>query len=70
MIFTTRDLSIGGDLGIEKKLEMQPLSEDQMLEFVRAYVPEQAEQMLRQLKDRLRELGQTPLLLWMLLTRQ
>lgn len=66
MIFTTRDLSIGGDLGIEKKLEMQPLSEDQMREFVRAYVPEQAEQMLRQLKDRLRELGQTPLLLWML----
>ncbi len=66
MIFTTRDLSIGGDLGIEKKLEMQPLSEDQMREFVRAYVPEQAEQMLQQLKDRLRELGQTPLLLWML----
>jgi HEAT repeat protein len=66
MIFTTRDLSIGGDLGIEKQLEMQPLSEDQMREFVRAYVPEQAEQMLRQLKDRLRELGQTPLLLWML----
>ncbi|MEO1764073.1 MAG: NACHT domain-containing protein [Cyanobacteria bacterium J06629_18] len=24
MIFTTRDLGIGGDLGIEKKLEMQP----------------------------------------------
>ncbi|BAS55780.1 PBS lyase HEAT-like repeat domain protein [Leptolyngbya boryana NIES-2135] len=66
MIFTTRDLSIGGDLGIEKKLEMQPLSEVQMREFVRAYVPEQAEQMLWQLKARLRELGQTPLLLWML----
>ncbi|MEQ8962375.1 MAG: hypothetical protein RLP02_31360, partial [Coleofasciculus sp. C2-GNP5-27] len=66
MIFTTRDLSLGGDLGIEKKLEMQPLTEAQMQNFIRAYLPEQAEEMLRQLGDRLREFGQTPLLLWML----
>jgi HEAT repeat protein len=66
MIFTTRDLGLGGDLGIEKQLEMQPLTETQMQAFVRSYVPEQAEEMLRQLKDRLREFGQTPLLLWML----
>ncbi|WP_404789018.1 TIR domain-containing protein [Altericista sp. CCNU0014] len=66
MIFTTRDLSLGGDFGLEKKLEMQPLTEAQMQDFVRSYVPEQAEAMLRQLKDRLREFGQTPLLLWML----
>jgi HEAT repeat protein len=66
MIFTTRDLSLGGDLGIEQKLEMQPLTEGQMQAFIRAYVPEQAEAMLRQLGDRLREFGQTPLLLWML----
>jgi HEAT repeat protein len=66
MIFTTRDLSLGGDLGIEQKLEMQPLTEAQMQAFVRAYVPEQAEIMLRQLRDRLHEFGQTPLLLWML----
>ncbi|MEO1069330.1 MAG: NACHT domain-containing protein, partial [Cyanobacteria bacterium J06638_6] len=66
MIFTTRDLGLGGDLGIEKKLEMQPLTEAQMKEFIRAYVPEQAEEMLRQLSSRLREFGQTPLLLWML----
>ena len=66
MIFTTRDLSLGGDLGIEHKLEMQPLTEAQMQAFIRAYVPEQAEAMLRQLRDRLREFGQTPLLLWML----
>lgn len=66
MIFTTRDLGLGGDLGIEKKLEMQPLTEPQMKEFIRAYVPDQAEAMLRQLSDRLREFGQTPLLLWML----
>lgn len=66
MIFTTRDLSLGGDLGIERKLEMLPLTEPQIRAFIRAYIPEQAEAMLRQLKNRLRELGQTPLLLWML----
>jgi predicted NACHT family NTPase len=66
MIFTTRDLSIGGDFGIEKRLEMQPLTELQMQTFVRSYIPDLAEKMLRQLSDRLRELGQTPLLLWML----
>ncbi|NEP21837.1 HEAT repeat domain-containing protein [Moorena sp. SIO3I6] len=66
MIFTTRDLGVGGDLGIEKKLEMQPLSAEQMSEFVRKYLPEKGEQMLKQLGDRLREFGQTPLLLMML----
>jgi predicted NACHT family NTPase len=66
MIFTTRDLGIGGDLKIEKKLEMLPLNDSQMREFVRAYLPEKGEQMLRQLGSRLQEFGQTPLLLWML----
>ena len=66
MIFTTRDLGIGGDLDITKKLEMQPLTEEQMQQFVRAYLREQGEEMLRQLGDRLREFGETPLLLWML----
>jgi predicted NACHT family NTPase len=66
MIFTTRDLSLGGDFGLEKQLEMQPLTEAQMQAFVEDHLKEQAEAMLRQLKDRLREFGQTPLLLWML----
>ncbi|NET64392.1 MAG: NACHT domain-containing protein [Moorea sp. SIO1G6] len=66
MIFTTRDLGVGGDLGIQKKLQMQPLSAAQMSEFVRKYLPQQGEQMLQQLGDRLREFGQTPLLLMML----
>lgn len=66
MIFTTRDLGVGGDLDIAKKLEMQPLTEGQMQQFVHAYLPQQGEQMLRQLGSRLREFGQTPLLLWML----
>jgi HEAT repeat protein len=66
MIFTTRNVAIGGDVGIEKKLEMQPLTEQQMRQFVQMYLPEQGEPMLRQLQGRLREVGQTPLLLWML----
>jgi HEAT repeat protein/DNA polymerase III delta prime subunit len=66
MIFTTRDLRLGGDLGIDRKLEMQPLTENQMQAFIQTYIPQQAEAMLRQFKGRLREFGQTPLLLWML----
>ena len=66
MIFTTRELSAGGDLGISKRLEMQPLTEPQMQQFVMAYLPTQGESLLRQLSGRLREFGQTPLLLWML----
>ncbi|MFN9535932.1 MAG: NACHT domain-containing protein, partial [Pseudanabaena sp.] len=66
MIFTTRELSAGGDLGIAKRLEMQPLTEPQMQQFVMAYLPTQGERLLRQLSGRLREFGQTPLLLWML----
>ncbi|MGV0023537.1 NACHT domain-containing protein [Phormidesmis priestleyi] len=74
-IFTTRDLGIGGDLNLTRKLEMQPLTEKQMQQFVRSYLPAQGDALLRQLGDyplgelrsnRLRELGQTPLLLWML----
>ncbi|MEW6492064.1 MAG: HEAT repeat domain-containing protein, partial [Cyanobacteriota bacterium] len=66
MIFTTRDLAVGGDLGIEKKLEMRPFTEPQMREFVGKYLPEYGEVLLRQLQDRLREVAETPLLLKML----
>ncbi|MBD2325387.1 HEAT repeat domain-containing protein [Alkalinema sp. FACHB-956] len=66
MIFTTRDLSLGGDLGIDKRLEMKPLSEPQMREFVGKYLPAQGERLLSQLRDRLREIAETPLLLKML----
>jgi len=66
MIFTTRELAVGGDLGIDKRLEMKPLSESQMREFVKKYLPEQGEQLLGQLRDRLREIAETPLFLKML----
>ncbi|MEM9217354.1 MAG: NACHT domain-containing protein [Cyanobacteria bacterium P01_F01_bin.150] len=66
MVFTMRELGLGGNLGIEKKLEMQPLSEAQMRQFVQGYLPGDGEKLLEQLRDRLRSFGQTPLLLWML----
>ncbi|MBD3886068.1 HEAT repeat domain-containing protein [Phormidium tenue FACHB-886] len=66
MIFTTRDLELAGDLGIAKKLEMQPLTATQVEAFVRSYLAEHTESMTRQLGSPLREFGQTPLLLWML----
>ena len=71
MIFTTRDLAVGGDLGVQKRLEMRPLNEPQMREFVNKYLtqrglPNQADTLLRQLRDRLQEVAETPLLLKML----
>ncbi|MBD1844342.1 HEAT repeat domain-containing protein, partial [Cyanobacteria bacterium FACHB-63] len=66
MVFTTRDLAVGGDLGIEKQLEMQPLTPAQLREFVGQWFPERTEEFLNQLSDRLKKLGETPLLLAML----
>ncbi|MBD2691112.1 HEAT repeat domain-containing protein [Anabaena catenula] len=64
MIFTTRDG--GDDLGIGKKLEMQPLSNCEVQRFIDDCMPGQTREILQQLRDRLRELGQTPLVMWML----
>ncbi|MBD1903422.1 HEAT repeat domain-containing protein [Trichocoleus sp. DQ-A3] len=66
MVFTTQDLGREGDLDIDRKLEMQPLTEEQMRHFSLAYLSGQGEEMLRQLGSRLREFGQSPLLLKML----
>jgi HEAT repeat protein len=71
LVGTTRDLSLGGSFGIEKQMEMLHLDDRQMQQFVRAYLPEQAEAMLRALAGRSRSVGQTrfehaPLLLMML----
>ena len=67
MIFTTRELVGAGDLKIQKKLTMQPLTEAQMSEFVQAYLgPGPGEAMLSKLGDRLKQFGRAPLLLWML----
>ncbi|MCC3602308.1 MAG: HEAT repeat domain-containing protein [Microcoleus sp. PH2017_29_MFU_D_A] len=66
MILTTRDLALGGSLGIEKQLEMCALTKPQMEEFVHKHLPQHGDSLLRQLRDRLREIAETPLLLWMM----
>jgi HEAT repeat protein len=66
MILTTRDLSLGGTVGVEHKLEMEPLTVPQMNEFVKGYLPNQHQQMLQQMGDRLQQFAETPLLLVML----
>lgn len=66
MIFTTRELGAGSNLGIEKKLEMVSLTEPQMREFIQKRLGRRADELLRQMGDRLRELAETPLLLKML----
>jgi HEAT repeat protein len=71
LVGTTRDLSLGGSFGIEKQMEMLPLNDKQMRQFVRVYLGDRAEAMLRGLKGRSRATGQTrfehtPLLLMML----
>jgi hypothetical protein len=66
MVFTTRDFSIGGDLGIGKRFEMKPLSPEQLREFVGKYLPGQGERLLEQLDGGMREIAETPLLLRML----
>lgn len=66
MVFTTRELGSGSGLGIAKKLEMLPLTETQMREFVQKQLPETGGELWRQIKGRLRELAETPLLLKLL----
>jgi len=66
MIFTTRDLALGRSLGIEQQLEMCALTQPQMREFVHKHLPQHGDLLLEQLRDRLREVAETPLLLWML----
>jgi DNA polymerase III delta prime subunit len=66
MIFTTRDLAVGGDFGIKQRLQMKPLTETQMREFVWQHLKVNGGDLLGQLGDRLREIAETPLLLKML----
>jgi HEAT repeat protein len=66
LIITTRELGSSLVQGIAKKLEMLPLSEPQMREFVQKRLPETGGELWRQIQGRLRELAETPLLLKLL----
>jgi hypothetical protein len=66
LIITTRELGSGLIQGNVKKLEMLPLTEPQMKEFVYKQLPETGGELWRQIQGKLRELAETPLLLKML----
>jgi hypothetical protein len=66
MVFTTRELGADTSLGIGRKLEMLPLTEPQMYDFIEMRLPGQGQELIRQLGDRLRDLAETPMLLSML----
>ena len=66
MIFTTRDISLGGTFGITKQLQMNSLTDAQMKEFIKAELHIDGAVMLRNLGDKLRKFAETPLFLWML----
>jgi HEAT repeat protein/energy-coupling factor transporter ATP-binding protein EcfA2 len=63
MIFTTRELGAGQVLGVEKKLEMVPLSVEEMRSFIDKRLRGESEKLINAMGDRLRELAETPLLL-------
>ena len=66
MAFTTRELGGAFDLGMERTLEMLPLTKPQVKQFLEAYLPGRSEAFVRHLRDRVRELARTPLFLSML----
>ena len=66
MVFTTREIGMGSDLGIVNILEMEPLTEAQVKEFVRKKVGIGSERLLNQLADRWEKFAETPLFLEML----
>ena len=65
LICTTRELG-SGDLGIKRRLEIQPPNSLEINRFLRECMPSQAQQVLQLLSRDNRELSRTPFVLWML----
>ncbi|CAN1208569.1 hypothetical protein TUMEXPCC7403_00010 [Tumidithrix helvetica PCC 7403] len=66
MIATTRDINVG-NLGIQTKLEIQPLSSEKVKDFFSEKLPDHhGNSRVQELCDRVRDFGQTPLMVWML----
>jgi HEAT repeat protein len=64
LIVATRELS--RNLSIERKLEIQPLSPSEVETFLLERLPTYDRARVRELCDRVRDFGQTPLMVWML----
>jgi hypothetical protein len=65
LICSTRELG-GGDLGIQRKLEVQPLSSKETERFLQECLPDHQDQVRQLLQRDNRELSRTPFVLWML----
>ena len=65
IICTTRELG-GGDLGIKRRLEIQPLRGEEVERFLQDCIPDQKQKVLQLLNRDNRELSRTPFVLWML----
>ncbi|MGB7441086.1 MAG: HEAT repeat domain-containing protein [Coleofasciculaceae cyanobacterium] len=65
LISTTRELG-SGDLGIKRRLEIQPLNSSEIDRFLRECMPSQAQRVWQLLSRDNRELSRTPFVLWML----
>lgn len=65
LICSSRELG-GGDLGIQRKLEIQPLSLRETDRFLQGCLPEHQDQVRQLLQRDNRELSRTPFVLWML----
>lgn len=65
LICTTRELG-GGDLGIKRRLEIQPLRSEEVERFLQDCIPDQQQKVLQLLNRDNRELSRTPFVLWML----
>ncbi|KAM3097776.1 NACHT domain-containing protein [Phormidesmis sp. 146-12] len=64
LIATARHAGDGWE--IERKLELQPLSQHQVKDFLKERLPNSDRVRLQELGDRVRDFGQTPLMVWML----
>jgi len=64
VIVTSRDSA--NDLGLERKLELQSPSPLQVEQFLEERLPNCDRARLKKLGDRVKDLGQTPLMIWML----
>lgn len=66
MIATTRDINVG-NLGIQTNLEIQPLSAEKVKGFFSEKLPDYHDiRRVQELCDRVRDFGQTALMVWML----
>ena len=64
LIATARHAGDGWE--IERKLELQPLSQLQVRDFLEVRLPTSDRDRLQELSDRVQDFGQTPLMVWML----